>query len=379
MATKQWVTRQLPGDIYRILDKVIYASNSIWLVVNSGICEYNIKTNILSDPYPFPHQIRRFGYTASCCVFMNNKIYIIGGTNPATIISFDVISKKMKYEIGFTQHTILTLRAGSAAVANGLIHIYGGEIQRRYLIYNPATKRIKRGKNIPVGGKGAAFLAKGQEFIAFGGHHWDRDRFMAEGSGGIELNTFLRGKDIDDAGNVKWTICNNLALKKPMSGFGYIIYKDVIITFGGCTGKNGSGHCGVTDCIYILDMKDDNGWQQSEIKCPEKSRFSAVLIDETIKDYLLVHGWFRRKVLEIPDSLIDLINEFYTKSPEVHLFSFGLALSYHYSISLWSLFGSKLKRKYKYKVHDCYQVQNDMQIMALMKQQNEMKQCCIVL
>ena len=85
--------------------------------------------------------------------------------------------------------------------------------------------------------------------------------------------TFRFYSDESEDDNVSWFRIDNYTITKPMSGCGYITHKDYIVTFGGYVGCDE-----YIDTIYILDMKDkEKGWIESEIKCPEKSTYCAIL------------------------------------------------------------------------------------------------------
>ena len=63
-----------------------------------------------------------------------------------------------------------------------------------------------------------------------------------------------------------------------MAEFGYVIYKDYIIIFGGTEHKARSRK--YFDNIYVLDISDrENEWKEINIKCPQKSTYLAVLAD----------------------------------------------------------------------------------------------------
>ena len=65
-----------------------------------------------------------------------------------------------------------------------------------------------------------------------------------------------------------------------MRAFGYVQHGPFIVTFGGFRNQDSS------DDIFILDLRSDNGWIQSSLKCPHKSTYHAVLDN---KQYVHLH------------------------------------------------------------------------------------------
>ena len=89
------------------------------------------------------------------------------------------------------------------------------------------------------------------------------------------VDTFYIGvlENGDAALPIKWTVKPNYRMKYPLKAFGYVHYGPFIVTFGGLIEHD------FTDAIYVLDLRSKSGWIQSQIKCPMKTTYHAVIDD----------------------------------------------------------------------------------------------------
>eukprot|EP01084_Bolivina_argentea_P053669 98504_1 len=134
-----------------------------------------------------------------------------------------------------------------------------------------------------------------------------------------------------------------IKLPKQLGGFGCVLYKNrYIIILGGHN----------SDSILIWDMKYDIIYQ-SNIRCPKKSRFKAVLINNNQLCSLIINGYIRLLNIEIPPN--DVLNLMYTfigyYNAFIHLIEFSTygKKGGHWRIAVQDIFQrnyNKKKRRY---------------------------------
>ena len=73
-----------------------------------------------------------------------------------------------------------------------------------------------------------------------------------------------------------------------MYGFGYIQYGSFLLTFGGLIQELEFGEyvSDWTNSIYILDLRTNEGWIESSIKCPEKAQYNNTVLDDLQRVHL---------------------------------------------------------------------------------------------
>ena len=92
-----------------------------------------------------------------------------------------------------------------------------------------------------------------------------------------------------DGLGLEWTQKPTFKLPKAMVNFGYVIYKSIIIIFGG-----------PDDDIYHLDLENDTkGWKKSAIKCPVKDDYVAVIHGQNIHFYTITWNYEDPKHFEV--------------------------------------------------------------------------------
>ena len=136
------------------------------------------------------------------------------------------------------------------------------------------------------------------ELLKFGG--WDLHEDCNMDS--FYIGT-LRNENAEEP--IEWRLVPEWRMKHFMYGFGYIQYGSFILTFGGYVENLDS-----TDSIYILNLRTNEGWIESPIKCPKKAQYSKTVLDDMQRVHLFpvgyagVHYWIDVKDL-IPSSMLN--------------------------------------------------------------------------
>ena len=292
----------------------------------SFMIEYCVETDTIKNSIPFPSNISSF--LPQCFCSFNSMIYIMFW-DPAIsaqnykIVSFNPSTKKFKIEKELQIGDVGSLRC---VALHDAINIFGAFYSKIRAVYYPKTNTIK----VKQDGFSASVLFSHKDRLMCFGKNTQIpqdpvDRF---------IKSSIVKRDCDDIEWIEQSGCGSLESLYKVSRFGFIVYENVLITFGGIREKNITNY---TDSIYALDLSDaNNKWGPLKAKCPEPNTYEAVFFDNKNRDNLLIHGYCGR----IPADLMTLIKMFTPGSGEVHLMSTGnvkVKAGCHYSISLASL------------------------------------------
>lgn len=351
--------------------RLIQVGDKFFRCEQRKIVEYCLTTQQIKD-IEYPKDVIDMPVSICCCLF-NNKIYIFhhlfnDNNHYLYIVQFDPFTykfqqklknKKKLTDIGFDQKCV---------VVYDTIHLMGHTFKDRniHIIYRPnqddqnedndndkKQETIKCFKNDTIN----SFCKKDENSIdrldSFGIINY-KNRLYRIGGYNCDTNksidTFAVSNIIkqDEYENIKWTIKDEQKLPKKLHGFGYILYKNVIVIFGG---KEKGGV--YSDTIYALNIdKDDGQWEEiKDIKCPLHSEYLAILTHSN-NDELLVSGYARSisnsTTIIIPAALLSLIFDYYAFKDDIHLCqlppgSFDVPM--HYSLIHSKQFLSKLTSK----------------------------------
>ena len=342
MEAKSSWNKLLSHQTLCIRDKIIYMdkTSTFWYSTDfeegeRGMVEYNIKTNTMQNIIKYPQNNSSGSSTPiikpkfHCLCAYKDLIYIIdaaGSFSEPSIISFNPTTKTFKKLLKLPKLG----KFPCCIEIHGNLHIFHGQRNQNHLIYSPQNNTIKSLKDASTSDRlnNVAIIKYNNKIYKFGGISF-----------GTRLDWFIRSEIIEKQhqyDTIKWIQNDNRKLKKGLRGFGYILYRNFLFTFGGCL------KAGVyTDKIYCLDLLDDNSeWKEMEIKCPEKNGYQAVLIDD--KGDLLVFGFVRElcvsfKIEMLSVDLMKVVNRFYPSLSVVHLLTSMTYAANHYSISLSEL------------------------------------------
>ena len=244
---------------------LIQIGQSIWISTNwnrgeNGMVEFNIKSNKITNTVKYPQNIKPSCH--SCC-YHNNKIYIIVG-KIGEIISFSPSRKSFIKKIDIPKLGAYP----SAIVVGDTIHISHGKNNTRYFIYCIKNNTIKEMNDSTTTNRldSLCVLKHQDKIYKFGGEDNTNNKCM---------DTFYVSSVQNGAfSKLKWTLQPQHQLKGGRDSFGAVILNHYILKFGG----NLDTDYNCSDAIYLLDLKQNNGWIKiQQIECPIKSGFRAIL------------------------------------------------------------------------------------------------------
>ena len=268
--------------------------------------EFECSTNTFNEPVPYSVDGMRSFDGLSVCGSGSDGIVLVDGCN-GHIFEFNPKDKMYKLAAGMEAVGNET----SCLVVNGNVHIiHGHKPENYYPIYSMNTGKVTLFKeepfysstktNVPFikqcddtprlsAAVVCAFWIRTLLLIKDGGH-FDVTKLVTEfydvplvfyKFGGYDddangaTDSFFIGKlQEDDAGKpVIWEQAEQFKLRQPMWHCGVIQSGPFIVTFGGIKWMEAVG----LDEVYILDTRSKRGWIESQIKCPVKSGYVAVL------------------------------------------------------------------------------------------------------
>lgn len=208
-----------------------------------------------SDPIAIP----KIGSGCSC-VAVKDQIHIFhGGSNSNS--EYAVFSVSDNEVTTFLEHKSSPLRL------NGSI-----SKQMECTVYNDRTmlciygfSRTHSVNNVPDDILSLIFEYYNVVYCTFGGFISETNSF---------LDSFYIGSINPDNARepILWNAEAQYTLPKPLEGCGHVHYGPFLIICGGQTTDFQA-----TDDIFVLDLRKQDGWMQSSLKCPKKSAFTAVL------------------------------------------------------------------------------------------------------
>ena len=278
---------------------VVHMKDSIWCYKHdeNKMVEYCLKSNATK---------RTVQYTTdhTVCTF-NQMIYLIDGEH-GKIIEFDPLSAQFTTKQS-RLHNIGKLP--SVIAANDGIYIYTVEDNYkswRYF-YNPSLNAIKRmevfesNERVTVNYRNKMNILLNWLVRININHitriisHFERTNNCAECELPSELIAIIfKFYDNSHSQQYGW----RESVKAFGFGFGYVLYNHYLIILGGCV----MYHYYI-DNIFILDLNNiDKGWVKSEIKCPHKSAYKAILTSNNDIHLFAIENY--RTHYSIPISLI---------------------------------------------------------------------------
>ena len=216
------------------------AAKSLYDKSEGGMMEYSIKQDKLLDIIEYTDNM---GPCRQCVCNHKNQIFIIDGEN-GEILLFDTISRT--FAITAFIPNIGTYP--SAVIMFDKIHIFHGDKNtNQHITYNIATTEVKVHTVPTYDNHKRDFVASSKyknKLIRFGGFDNDPERetdlFFISNSSKIKPDT---------VNPPKWIMKEEWTLPRPAAGFGYALYQDYVVIFGG----TGSG-AEFSDKIYLLYM-----------------------------------------------------------------------------------------------------------------------------
>ena len=245
---------------------VTIGANTIWYTTaddfgERGMVQYNYKSDKIIQIVKYPRNLRAVN---QCCCSHNDAIYIINQYQ-SNIVSFTPSDQKFTKLINIPEE--IGDHPSCIAIKNQ-IHIFNGETNTKHHIVSINTRSITT-LNDPTTTAcvhSPHLVTYNDRIIKFGG----RDIQSRE-----SLDTFFMSSIINenDLKSITWTEKPEYKLKQGLYNCGYVIYKNIIVTFGGKIEEHK-----FIDNIYALDLDKEYGWVEIKcIKCPLESQYRAVL------------------------------------------------------------------------------------------------------
>ena len=261
-----------------------------------------------------------------------NKIYIHHGVNDSIAILSLNDKNKYKLETITGLDDICHGDGSKGIMINGEFHSIGGE-PVQHIKYDPITKtadllhvlsetlndsmcidhRIIRVKN---------------KILMFGG--WN------------EYDCFTGIMQYDIAKN-EWTKLKSIKMPYAVREFGctVILNEQFVVLFGG---ESALGDW--SDDVFIYSVQNQT-FQKSKIKCPDKAEFQAFTINDKVKDDITTFGFIRSRWIQCgmnnysfpPQYLIRIICSYYCNE-WIHLFAKNDG-GHHWNIDVTKLFNFK--------------------------------------
>eukprot|EP01084_Bolivina_argentea_P070676 128514_1 len=293
-----------------IYPQIVCIGSSLWYSTaynagEEGMVEYSIKFNKILQIVKYPSSIQP-DYHSLCRHY--NNIYIVDGF-AGSITLFNTLT------LQFASTTRIPKIGYNAVcmVFDDKIYIFNGHTNSKdIVIYSPKENNFELAAVMKSHLGSVCILRYNDQIIRFGGFNYDTNQCMDKFIMSSPIKNLKTKKN--NHSDIHWFEKLTCKLPEPINGCGYILYKDYVITFGGSThgGKK-------LDSMYLLDLKNtNNGWiQLTHIKCPVKSKFIAVL-DENTNNIHLFARVDNKKHFSIPiNSVLNTkINVYYKNENE---------------------------------------------------------------
>ena len=280
---------QYPAEFGRgaLLEKktiIQYGDHSVLILSTCDGCGiiFDTKSRKYSKVFSFEGTSN---YDASC-VLIGESIHIFNGSRKGF---YTIYSMKSKTAKTFDTESEQCLRGVQVIKSNGLY-----QSSMKMLI--SGFIRQQNDQHIPSVIDDLISEFCRFELLKFGG--WDLHENCNMDS--FSVGT-LRNENAEES--IEWRLVPEWRMKHLMYGFGYIQYGSLILTFGGFIENVDS-----TDSIYILDLRTNEGWIESPIKCPKRAQYSKTVLDDMQRVHLFpvgyagVHYWIDVRDL-IPQSM----------------------------------------------------------------------------
>eukprot|EP01083_Nonionella_stella_P094979 266594_1 len=286
----QW-QHLMPHETPRISYNLVNIGDKIWYSTDyqkgeKGMVEYCPKTNKVVRTVKYSEHMYLKGH--SICRY-RGSIYIVDGRK-GNIILFNPSTQT--FDTKTTNMPKIGVRSCCIAIHDA-IHIFHGSTNTnsQHLIYSIPNNTIHSLKDpapqTTDSCSSVAVLKYKNKIIRFGG----------------KLDSFYLSSDIKQnaSNHISWTLKRRFKLKHPLSNFGYVLYKQYVIIFGGQIGYPSVD----TNRIYVLDLEGHTGWKMiPNITCPVSNSFYAVLAGNSIHIFT---GWIARKHFSI--SITDVLGD----------------------------------------------------------------------
>eukprot|EP01084_Bolivina_argentea_P125834 222893_1 len=267
-----------------------------------GIYKYNHQLNKWISFFKYPNQFELPVKISLSINHNTNQLYLFDGSESLTIIN--IKTKTFETETNF-EHIGLH---SQSLIINNTYHLIGGKHKTFHYIQKLNCKPFKLdvfdGCNE---GFGLIYVKSQQLLLLFGGYDNNNWTYLDT------IWYFELGLS-----NNKWHKMD-AKLPRKMARFGYVVTSNdkYCILFGG---MGDSIYSNKYMDIFIWDL-DTMEFTQSNIYCPQQSKYSAVISCKPHK--LLVIGYIRTYINDIliPEDIIKLIELFFVVDDYVHLFN----------------------------------------------------------
>ena len=316
----------------------ISIGSSVWFTDIRGMVEVDLNSvaNTQITPYPDTFAEGKYGFREMIsCKYDDDFIVIIDPTSGQRGIVFDTITCEYSDTFSFRNSSgnIFDFDINSSCVAVGdYVHIFHGG----YCICSMIDQTSRKCNGLEQSlrfNKVAVIKTQSSSKMLISGFIRKQNRFQNGGDihlqisaviiniisrystfelfkfGGFDehetvcTDSFYIGTLVKEEPSepIHWELAPQYTLKYPMIDFGYVQSGPWIITFGGkfkreesSDEENASDNeeswkasnleeweflCDHLDEIFVLDLRENSGWVESAIKCPEKSGYHAVLDD----------------------------------------------------------------------------------------------------
>eukprot|EP01084_Bolivina_argentea_P162434 282692_1 len=273
--TAKWVKLRTP-ETYFIQSKLVSVGSSIWYSTlcnygEKGMVEFDTKENKVKNVIKYGAQEQLTCH--SCCGYGNN-IYIVGYNNSLKTWQF-IEFNTSKHT--FTAKPIPRIGSEPSIIAiNQDIYIFNGfRKDGKYSICSTSMNKPLKTKldtSYQCNLYKQAILKYKNRLIRFGGSR-QTTRHTSD--------TFYMSSIIQATNeNITWMVKPKYKLPFGNSGCGYVMYKQLIIIFGGHLGYVDGSHRYTAD-IYLLNLNDvrETGWIKIQnLECPHKEPYHAILM-----------------------------------------------------------------------------------------------------
>ena len=319
---KEWDKALISPDIGRGYSNPVIIDNENFVVSTpiypyqdaeanktKGLYTYNTTSKSWTDFIKYSANVDTLDSHEICYDAKNKRILMYGYQKRLFIYNYDKnIFKRYDQTIQIGSYPNLIC-------IDGDFHLIGGATNKYHKIWDTEKNEFKNIYEFEEWNKGnyggvLLYFDSKQELLLFGGYDYSISKCFDT----------VRCHKIGDK---EWKN-SDLTLPRAMKNFGCILTSNqrFLIIFGGSSKDESQGSMELDD-IWILDFQAlDDKWKKSDIKCPKKGAYYAVLMGSQDNNELLVHGYIRTQMkkleLFLPDEILNLISLWYADEV-VHL------------------------------------------------------------
>eukprot|EP01083_Nonionella_stella_P008898 25779_1 len=234
---------------------------------------YDLKDDTVSK-YKIPLIV---GGNARICLSQNDRyLHIIGGTSNDKHIMYDLRSKQHKLEYMYSFHEEYPQIQSCGFFYSSALHqlyVFGGRSSAERLSFDTFWTFDLNNHLSALSMRDASWLLINGwivEQMYYNSNNYNVDY-------PVELNDIvLHFLGIGNTIHI-WQKNERWRMPKAVYQFGYVMYKNrVIITFGGRDETNET----IDDIFYLDLFNKSDGWKSSKLKCPKRSTYNAVLMED---------------------------------------------------------------------------------------------------